>query len=96
MNTLYIFTKSPWARRDMEDWLPRLDPQDGVLLIQDAVLALKGAPAGVRETLQGLQGRLFALEADLVARGIAAGETRIVDDKVAVDLLARHDRVLAL
>jgi sulfur relay protein TusB/DsrH len=96
MKTLYIFTKSPWARRDMDDWLPRVDDQDGVLLIQDAVLALKGAPVEVAEGIAGLRGRLFALQADLVARGIAPGSAEGLEDTQAVRLFVEYDRVVSL
>jgi sulfur relay protein TusB/DsrH len=80
----------------MEEWLPRLGVSDGVLLLQDGVLALKGAPDGVRQHLGKLQGRLYALEADLRARGVGVGAAHVVDDAGAVSLLASCERVLAL
>ncbi|MEJ5376548.1 MAG: sulfurtransferase complex subunit TusB [bacterium] len=96
METLFIFSKSPWARRDMEFWLPRVGEQDQVLLIQDAVLALSGESSSLLASLPPLQGRLWALEADLAARGIRAGGAQAVDYGGAVELILKAKRVLAL
>ncbi len=96
METLFIFSKSPWARRDMETWLARVGEQDQVLLIQDAVLALRGSPGDISRELLSLRGRLWVLEADLAARGLQAGEAGVVDYPGAVGLVLEAERVLAL
>jgi len=96
METLFVFSKSPWARRDMETWLPRVREQDQVLLIQDAVLALRSACSDLSESLAPLKGRLWALEADLEARGVKAQEAGVVDYRGAVELILEANRVLAL
>lgn len=96
METLFIFSKSPWARRDMETWLPRVGEQDQVLLIQDAVLALSGCPPKLSESLLFLEGRLWAMKADLEARGLKAQGARIVDYSGAVGLILSANRILAL
>lgn len=96
METLFVFSKSPWARRDMETWLPRVGEQDQVLLIQDAVLALRSLPSGLSGSLASLKGRLWALDADLEARGVKAQGAGVVDYRGAVGLILEANRVLAL
>jgi sulfur relay protein TusB/DsrH len=96
VKTLYVFAKSPWVRRDLEEWLPRIDEEDAVLLIQDGVLAIKGAPTGVAEQLSERSGPLYALERDLVARGIGAGAAETVDEKRVIELMMNYQRVVAL
>lgn len=96
MDTLFILSKSPWARRDMDEWVGRVGPADGLLLIQDAVLALRGAPERVSRGFRALEGRLFALEADLAARGIDPGRASAVDERGVVELIAGAQRVLAI
>lgn len=96
METLFIFSKSPWARRDMETWLPRVGEQDQVLLIQDAVLALRSKSLDISRRLSSLQGRLWALEADVEARGLKPQGAAVVDYKGAVELILQANRVLAL
>ena len=66
------------------------------MLIQDAVLALKGSAAGISGRLSALRGRLWALEADLAARGLGPGGASVVDYAGAVELIAQARRVLAL
>jgi sulfur relay protein TusB/DsrH len=80
----------------MEEWMPRLDSNDAVLLLQDGVIALQAGPSGVGEALAGHTGRVHALKADVVARGLDPGGTILVDDAGAVELIARFDRVVAL
>lgn len=73
-----------------------MGPADGLLLIQDAVLALRSAPEHVSRGLRALGGRLLALEADLAARGIDPGWACAVDERGVVELIAGAQRVLAL
>jgi sulfur relay protein TusB/DsrH len=96
MGTLYLLTKSPWARREMSEWLPRVGEKDALLLIQDAVIALQSAPPDVARQLERMGPRLFALEADLAARAIEGKGAGVVDDGAALELLARFDRIVAI
>ena len=42
MKTLFIFTKSPYLCREMEECCRGADENDAVLLLQDAVVGLNG------------------------------------------------------
>ena len=96
MKTLFIFTKSPYHCREMEEWLPRADENDAVLLIQDAVVGLNGGTPHGLEKLKTMNGRLFASKADVTARGVHVKNGAIIDDAEIVKLIAEYDRVASL
>ncbi|QTF91082.1 sulfurtransferase complex subunit TusB [Halomonas sp. BM-2019] len=66
---LHILNRSPETSRVHRQTLAAMGPEDRLLLIEDAV---QGALPGLDGHFEGLDGRLYALEEDLVARGLAA------------------------
>ncbi|MNJ06967.1 Protein TusB [compost metagenome] len=95
MSTLHVISHSPFGDNRLTSCLRLLGDQDGVLLCGDAVYALQPGSAPLA-TLQArnLQGRLFALEEDLQARGISADEgTRAIDYPAFVALSLDFDKV---
>jgi len=98
MGTLNIINKSPFEKRTLEQCLSRIGSGDGVLLIEDAVVAAVGGTAVSNAiTAAGSQSKLYVLGPDLDARGFAdaslLGDVNIVDYAGFVDLVVKHDRV---
>jgi tRNA 2-thiouridine synthesizing protein B len=100
MGVLHLASRSPHASSGLARCLERAGEGDAVLLLEGAVYAaLKGSAA--EPMLREAMGRLavYALEPDLLARGVAADE---VLDGVArigyegfVDLSLRHASALS-
>lgn len=100
MATLHTVNRSPHAASALASCLRMALPGHGVLLIEDGVYAAVAADAGsaaLREALP--QVSVYALQADLAARGIASEAllvgVEVVDYAGFVDLACRYDKVQA-
>lgn len=94
---LHIVNKSPFDRNSLESCLRMAKTGSAVLLIEDGVYgATKGS--SVETKIQGAMAgvKVYALDADLQARGVAdrvlEGVT-VVDYGGFVDLVAEHENL---
>lgn len=94
MTTLHVLSQSPW-RQPMDSVLRLLGEDDALLLCGDACLALQGgSDAWPRLHALPEQVRLYALEEDLQARGLAApSRVATVDYTGFVELCGHYDKV---
>jgi tRNA 2-thiouridine synthesizing protein B len=98
MPILHIINKSPYERHSLDTCLRLARDDAGILLIEDAVYAVrKNATAG--EKLQAVleKHKIYALEPDLQARGIDAENTidgiSLVDYDGFVELATEYDKL---
>jgi sulfur relay protein TusB/DsrH len=93
MATLHLVNRSPARSDALAACLPVLRPGDGLLLAEDAVLAIAGTAL---ETLpDGVT--LYALAPDVLARGLDGRlppTCRMVDAAGFVRACTEHDRVV--
>jgi len=98
MATLHLLSHSPFADSRLASCLQLLSAEDALLLTGDAVYALQTGTAQ-RQALElmPVSIALFALEEDVVARGLAALPERLqmIDYAGFVELCCRHDRTNA-
>jgi len=98
MSTLHTVSRSPYRDTTLESCLRLALPGSAVLLLEDAVYA---AAAGgcAASLLAGARVRVFALAADLEARGLGdaalADGVQVIDYDRFVDLACEHDKVQA-
>lgn len=92
---LHIVNKSPYERNSLESCLRLAKEGSAVLLIEDGVYgATKGG--SVEAKVQGAGVKVYALAADLQARGIAdrvMDGVTVVDYGGFVDLVAEHSNL---
>jgi len=95
MSTLHVISHSPFGDNRLSSCLRLLGSADGLLLCGDAVYALQPGCAPLASLqASNLQGRLFALEEDLQARAIRAGDDiRAIDYPAFVALSLDYDKV---
>ena len=99
MSTLHTVNKSPFEKSSVGTCLAYANEGSAILFYEDAVYAtIKGA--SIEQLVTGAKGvKLYALGADLKARGITDDKMidgiEIVDYAGFVDLSAEHDRVQA-
>jgi len=99
MSTLHTVNKSPYEKNSVGSCLAHANSGSSILFYEDAVYAtMKGA--SIEQLVTGTEGvKLYALGADLKARGITDDKLidgiEIVDYAGFVDLSAEHDRVQA-
>lgn len=99
MATLHTLNRSPPAAPALASCLRVALPGHGILLIEDGVYAAVAADAGA-QALRDAQPdiAIYALGADLAARGIAASAlldgVQVIDYEGFVDLACRYDKVL--
>ncbi len=99
MSTLHTVNKSPFEKNSVGSCLAYASEGSAILFYEDAVYAtIKGA--SIEQLVTGAEGvKLYALGADLKARGITDDKMidgiEIVDYAGFVDLSAEHDRVQA-
>lgn len=98
MGTLNVINKSPFEKRTLEQCLARIGSGDSVLLIEDAaVAAVDGTRISAELSAAGGTVKLYVLQADLAARGLAGSNlvagVNTVDYPGFVDLVVNHDRV---
>jgi tRNA 2-thiouridine synthesizing protein B len=93
--TLHIINKSPYQDQCLEDCLRISKAGDELLLIEDAVYAaIADSPYANQLNDSGLN--LYALSADLKARGLASmdiGSVRPVSDHEFVALTVKHSAI---
>ena len=90
---LHIVNRSPYQSRSIEQCLNQLQPNDALLLIEDAVYAaLKNSRW--QSSLTASNAKLYVLESDLMARGLSdkpLSETiKQVDYSGFVELTENH------
>ena len=98
MSTLNIVNKSPFEKRSLDQCLARISDGDGLLLIEDAVVAAVNGTILEKELVAcGKSNPLYVLQPDLEARGFESGKLvagcKAVDYKGFVTLVTEHDRV---
>ena len=98
MSTLNIVNKSPFEKRSLDQCLARISDGDGLLLIEDAVVAAVSGTIMENELVTCGKGNpLYVLQPDLEARGFDSGKLvagcKTVDYKGFVALVTEHDRV---
>ncbi|WP_028238857.1 sulfurtransferase complex subunit TusB [Stutzerimonas azotifigens] len=95
MATLHVLSHSPFADSRLDSCLVLMSVRDGLLLSGDAVYALQpgSAPhAALRTRPAGA--RLYALEEDVRARALSAGDdVELIDYPRFVELAGEFDRV---
>ncbi len=92
MSTLHVIAHSPFGDNRLSSCLRLLGPEDGLLLCGDAVYALQPGSTSVAG-LGTIAPRLFALEEDLLARGIADSPAAAIDYPAFVALSLDYDKV---
>jgi tRNA 2-thiouridine synthesizing protein B len=100
MPILHTVSRSPYRETTLDSCLRVALPGSALLLMEDGVYAAlaagQAAPA-IRKALAHM--RVFALQADLSARGLAGAElvdeVQVVDYPGFVDLACEYDKVQA-
>ena len=100
MSILHTVNRSPFQDRTLASCLGAVAPGCGVLLIEDGVYAARAGGHDAHLILDVAQrARVFALDADLQARGISRTElledVRVVDYGGFVQLVCEFDKMLA-
>jgi len=98
MSTLNIVNKSPFEKHSLDQCISRISNGDGLLLIEDAVVAAVSGTAMQKKLADTAKSSpLYVLQPDLEARGFEAGNLiegcKAVDYKGFVSLVTEHDRV---
>ena len=97
MSILHIVNKSPYDRNALDSCLRLALPGSAVLLIEDGVYAARKPSSAADKLQQALESHLlYALQADLEARGIAAESLidgiQLVDYDGFVKLTTEYDK----
>ncbi|MCU0126744.1 sulfurtransferase complex subunit TusB [Pseudomonas vlassakiae] len=94
MPTLHVLSHSPFGDERLDSCLRLLGADDGVLLCGDAVYALRDGSDSQRQLqAANLARRLFALDEDLLARGISSALAEAVNYQAFVELSLHYDKV---
>jgi len=96
MSTLHLLAHSPFNDNRFSSCLPLLDDGDGLLLSGDAVHALQPGSAALQSLQQLPAGvAIYALQEDLLARGLSEYPERVSDIEysVFVDLCIHYSSV---
>jgi len=93
MSTLYILHRSPYSALEMEDAIRLVKAEDGIVLTQDAVLALRSVPKEINiEEASRKNIRFYAIKADMDARSVKQIESvKIIDYDGLVELLSQYE-----
>lgn len=96
MSILHTVNKSPFEKSAFKSCLDHAKSGDAVLLIEDGVYAATTGTAAAKQIAdRNGEVALYALGADLEARGISEGSVlegvSVVDYGGFVDLVAEHD-----
>ncbi len=84
MSVLHIVNKSPTDRNALDTCLRLASADSGILLIEDGVYALRPGTEAAKRLQQAMEThRIYALQADMEARGLA--DDAIVDGVELVD-----------
>jgi tRNA 2-thiouridine synthesizing protein B len=97
MSVLHIVNKSPYDRNSLETCLRLALPGSAILLIEDGVYAARKPSSAADKLLQAAENHpLYALQADLQARGLAAESlvdgVQLVDYDGFVKLTTEYDK----
>jgi tRNA 2-thiouridine synthesizing protein B len=97
MSVLHIVNKSPYDRNAFETCLRLSLPGSAILLIEDGVYAARKPSSAADKLQQALENHpLYALQADLQARGLAAESLvdgiQLVDYDGFVKLTTEYDK----
>ncbi len=97
MSVLHIVNKSPYDRNSLETCLRLALPGSSILLIEDGVYAARKPSSAADKLQQALENHsLYALQADLQARGLAAESlvdgVQLVDYDGFVKLTTEYDK----
>ncbi|WP_299178674.1 sulfurtransferase complex subunit TusB [uncultured Neptuniibacter sp.] len=95
--TLHILNKSPSADALIKRMLCAIEDGDAIIMIEDGVLGALDAHQGLFSSIPD-NVALFALEADLEARGITSRiseQVSIADDKQFVVLCSDMDKTVS-
>ncbi len=100
MSTLHTVNKSPFEKNALKSCVGHLCPGDAVLMIEDGVLGARRGSSATSMVAAALHtGKVYALAADLAARGIKPQDVmagiQLVDYGGFVDLVAQHARTAA-
>ena len=100
MSTLHTVNKSPFSTQTLLSTLGHAQAGDAILMIEDGVYgAIKGSAMGAAVAAAGASFELYALDADLQARGIDASKLidgiTPVDYSEFVELAAKHSKTQA-
>ncbi|MFA3792243.1 sulfurtransferase complex subunit TusB [Aliiglaciecola sp. SL4] len=92
---LHKFSVSPFSQSNLISALSRIDPNDGILLMEDAVYGLNSAL--IFEPIIQRTKNVYALQPDCVARGITCTEQAItlIDYDGFVALSLEYDKVIS-
>jgi len=96
MGTLYIIARSPYARKDGYTSLKLAQKGDGVIFIQDAVVATERAPEDFGMLMKEKKNKgvnFYVLRPDLKARAIST-DIQTVSYEGFVDLIINYSRVV--
>jgi len=93
MSTLYILHRSPYSAPEMQTALRLAKSEDGIILTQDAVLALRSAPKEISiEEASRKNLTFYALKADMDARSIKSiAGVKTIDYDDLVELLSQYE-----
>ena len=97
MPVLHIVNKSPYERNSLDTCLRLARADSAILLIEDAIYAVRKNAAAAEKLQSALEKhRIYALEPDLLARGIDAENTidgiSLVDYDGFVKLTTEYDK----
>lgn len=90
---LHIVKHSPFQHNQLHTCLDTMASDDGLLLIQDAVVACSNNPEWFSR-LTGCQ-KLYVLESDCEARGINAEVGQRIDYPAMVELTLQFDKTMS-
>ena len=93
MLILYILHRSPHSTPEMRTALSLAKPEDGVILAQDAVLALSSTPKEINiEEASRKNVKFYAIKADMDARSVKPIEgVKIIDYDGLIELLSQYE-----
>ena len=84
MSVLHIVNKSPFDRNSLDTCLRLARPDSAILLIEDGVYAVRADTDAAKRLQQAMDShRVYALQADMQARGLA--DNAIIDGVELVD-----------
>lgn len=90
---LHMVNKSSFERNSLQSCIDVIDDNSVILLIEDGVISAAAHSQTSMLTKLATQGRVYALQNDIEARGIAskvADNIKLVDYEGFVDLVVEH------
>ncbi len=98
MSILHIINKSPYERNALDTCLRLAQPGSAILLIEDGIYAVKKNASAAEKLQSALEKhKIYALEPDMKARGIDAGNSiegiSLVDYDGFVTLATEYEKL---